>query len=219
MYPNCFVVFDLETGGLKTKGECSPITEIAMVEIKNDLSMGDSFDMFIKPYEDPLKYDPKALDVSHITLDLCEEMGEEASAVAKKISDFLNSCKKKGGNKKPVLVGHNIDSFDILLLDYFLEKFKVDLGKLAEESFTIDTKWWGRICYPDMGGFTLGDCLTREGIDNEMAHRALTDTKANAELFVRMLKRMRGEGQGIEAVAAQPKQRTRDTFKFQIKRA
>lgn len=215
MYPNCFVVFDLETGGLKTKGDSiSPITEIAMVEVRSDLSMGESFDDFIKPYEDASRYDPKALGVSHITLDLCEEKGLEASVVAKKISDFMNSCKKRGGNKKPVLVGHNIDSFDIPLLDYFLEKFKVDLGKLAEEAFTVDTKWWGRITWPEMAGFTLGDCLQKEGIDNEFAHRAITDTKANAELFIRMMKRLRG---GSVPVAEVVRPRTRDSFKFQIK--
>lgn len=215
MYPNCFVVFDLETGGLKTKGDCSPITEIAMVEVTNNLSIGDSFDEFIKPYEDTSRYEANALKVSNITLDLCEEKGLEAAAVVKKITDFLTASKKRGGGKKPVLVGHNIDSFDIPLLDYFLTKYKVDLSKYADDAFTVDTKWWGRICYPDMAGFTLGDCLTREGIDNEMAHRAITDTKANAELFIRMMKRLRGEG----IMVAKTEKRTRDTFKFQIAKA
>lgn len=214
MYPNYFVVFDLETGGLTTKGECSPITEIAMVVVDNQLNDVVEYSTLIKPYVDPSKYTKEALAVSNITLQMCEEKGVEASVAAKQIIDVLKKAKLPTGGKKPILVGHNIDSFDIPILDYFLTLFKHDLSKVAESSCSIDTKWWGRLAYPDLPGYTLSDCLTKEGIDNAQSHRALGDTRANKELFVNMMKKLRGEG--VLFVESENKERFRKTFRFQF---
>ena len=214
MYPNFFVCFDLETGGLIRGNEIPPITEIAMVVVDNHLNDVMEYSTLIKPYVEPSKYTKEALNVSNITLEMCETKGIEASVAAKQIVDVLKKAKLPSGGKKPILVGHNIDSFDIPILDFFLSSFKQDLSKVAETACTVDTKWWGRLAYPELSGYTLSDCLTKEGIDNAQSHRALGDTRANKELFVNMMKKLRGEA-GLFA-GPDTKEKFRKNFRFQF---
>ena len=77
---------------------------------------------------------------------------------------------------------------------------------------TIDTKWWGRIAYPDLPGYTLSDCLMKENIDNEQAHRAIGDVRANKELVMKLLSKLRGTivSTGVEESSF------RKTFRFQM---
>lgn len=222
MYPNYFIVYDLETGGLITKDKTTgervipPITEFACSILNNELEVVEEIDIFIKPYKPDTCYAAEALKVSNITLDLCREQGIEALEAAKKIIDIFKKAKAPSQGKKPVLCGHNIDSFDNIILDTFLSEFQQDLSKVVDSDFTIDTKWWGRMAYPDLPGFTLSDCLMRENIDNEQAHRAIGDVRANKELVVKMLQKLRGQGSLF--TEAQPKESYRKNFRFQIAR-
>ena len=215
MYPCYFILFDLETGGLisKTTG-VPPITEFACTVINEKLEVIQEEDFFIQPYMPDERYTQEALKVSNITLDLCREKGIPAEQAAKKISDIFKKAKAPGQGKKPILCGHNIDSFDIPILDEFLTSQKIDLGKIVEKDCTIDTKWWGRIAYPELPGYTLSDCLMKESIDNEQAHRAIGDVRANTELLLRMLQRLRGEGVG--SLVVEEKESFRKNFRFQI---
>lgn len=213
-YNNYFTVFDLETGGLKKSGDCSPITEIAIVVINNNFETVEEFSTLIKPYVSENQYTSEALKVSNITLSMCERDGIDSKQAAKKIIDVFKRAKSKDNGKKPILVGHNIDDFDIPILSYFLKNHGFDLEKIVETKMTVDTKWWGRLGFPTLPGFTLGDCLSAEGIDILQAHRALYDTRANKELFVGMMKRLRGEGD--KAFADAPT--TRESFRFQIEK-
>jgi DNA polymerase III alpha subunit (gram-positive type) len=211
-YNNHFVCFDLETGGLKKSGDCSPITEIAICVVDNSLKDFEEYTTLIKPYVSEEQYSPEALKVSNITLSMCGGSGIDPKQAAKEIMDVFKRAKSKDGGKKPILVGHNIDDFDIPILSYFLKKFGYDLEKVVETKQTIDTKWWGRLGYPNLPGFTLGDCLGAEGVDILQAHRALHDTRANKELFIGMLRRLRGEGASL----LEKKPPFRETFRFQI---
>ena len=216
MYPCYFIVFDLETGGLisKTTG-IPPITEFACSVLNDKLEPVQEEDFFIQPYMPEEKYTEAALKVSNITLDLCREKGIPAEMAAKKIADIFKKAKAPAQGKKPILCGHNIDSFDCPILSSFLESFGIDLSKFAESECTIDTKWWGRISYPELPGYTLSDCLMKESIDNEQAHRAIGDVRANTELVLRMLQRLRGEGVGSSFVQEE-KEAFRKKFRFQI---
>lgn len=212
---NCFyIVYDLETGGLISKdGDIPPITEFACCILNNNLEVVEEMDFFIKPYRDNSHYTPKALEVSNITLEMCEERGLTHSEASSKIINAFKKAKPATQGKKPVLVGHNIDNFDNRILDYFLQEDKQDLSKYVESNFTIDTMWWGRMNFPEMSGFTLSDCLMHESIDNEQAHRAIGDVRANKELFVKMMSRLRG----ISQVAVAPVENTfRKSFRFQL---
>lgn len=215
MYPCYFILFDLETGGLisKTTG-IPPITEFACTVINDKLEVVQEEDFFIQPYMPDERYTQEALKVSNITLDLCREKGIPAEQAAKKIVDIFKKAKASGQSKKPILCGHNIDSFDVVILNDFLTSQKIDLSKLVEKDCTIDTKWWGRIAYPELSGYTLSDCLMKEAIDNEQAHRAIGDVRANTELLLRMLQRLRGVGGN--SLIVEEKESFRKNFRFQI---
>ncbi len=214
MYPCYFILFDLETGGLisKTTG-IPPITEFACTVINERLEVVQEEDFFIQPYMPEERYTQEALKVSNITLDLCREKGIPAEQAAKKIVDVFKKAKAPSQGKKPILCGHNIDSFDIIILNDFLASQKIDLSKFVEKDCTIDTKWWGRIAYPELPGYTLSDCLMKEAIDNEQAHRAIGDVRANTELLLRMLQRLRGVGGNL---LVEEKESFRKNFRFQI---
>lgn len=208
-YNNRFIFFDLETGGLIKQGITPPITEIAIIVLDNDLKVIQEYSSLVKPHYDSSKdrYEQVALDVSHITMEMCEREGKEASVVAKEVKEVLTASK---GEKKPILCGHNIDSFDIPILDDFLSLFKIDLSKLVETSMTIDTKWWSRLKYPALAKYDLGHVIENSGIELTQAHRAMADTKANMLLGVNMIKCLRGE------LGVKEEKRDRDTFKFQF---
>lgn len=213
-YNNRFIVFDLETGGLIKKGVTPPVTEIAIVVMDNELNIIKEYSSLIKPFYDKERafYDPKALEVSHITLDMCEKEGEESSVVAKEIQKILSDIEK--GEKKSILCGHNIDDFDIPILDDFLSFHKIDLSKLVETKFTIDTKWWSRMKYPEFAKYDLGFVLENTGVDLTNAHRALTDTKGNAELVKDYIKCLRGSN---SPKLIKREKTARSEFKFQFK--
>lgn len=217
MYPCYFIVYDLETGGLITKDKrIPPITEFAAAVLNEKLETIEEVDFFIKPYVEIENYTPQALQVSNITLELCEREGITATEAAKKIVDLFKKAKSPIQSKKPILCGHNIDSFDNVILNKFLEDQKQDLSKYVEKDCTIDTKWWGRIAYPDLSGYTLSDCLMKEEIDNEQAHRAIGDVRANRDLVVKMLQKLRGET--VLDFSKKSENSFRKNFRFQIER-
>lgn len=211
MHKNNFIVYDLETGGLVTKSWIPPITEIAMCVVSNDLEDIGEYSSLIKVYKETQEYKKEALQASNITLEMCNSQGKDKSEVLK---DIINIFKKnKVGSAKPILVGHNIDAFDNVILDKFFTENNEDLSKYVETKFTIDTLWFSRLKYPDLTNFKLGTVLEVSGIDLTNAHRALNDTKGNKDLFVQMMKCLRG--QGTQTVLETEKYRK--AFRFEIK--
>lgn len=211
MHKNNFIVYDLETGGLVTKSWIPPITEIAMCVVSNNLEDIGEYSSLIKVYKETQEYKKEALQASNITLEMCNSQGKDKSEVLK---DIINIFKKnKVGSTKPILVGHNIDAFDNVILDKFFTENNEDLSKYVETKFTIDTLWFSRLKYPDLPNFKLGTVLEASGIDLTNAHRALNDTKGNKDLFVQMMKCLRG--QGTQTVLETEKYRK--TFRFEIR--
>lgn len=208
-WENSFVVFDLETGGLITKAGIPPITEIAIVVLRNDLSEAEVYSSLIKPYVDLSKYTPAALEVSGITIPQLVAEGKDPLVVLKEVIAVLKRATTK---KKPILIGHNIDAFDISILAEYFEVHKEDFSKYVESNMSIDTMWWARICNPGYINHKLGTCLQERGIDLTQAHRALNDTKGTAELAKIFLSNLRGNStQKLENISS-----FRKSFKFQL---
>lgn len=199
-----FVVFDLETGGLSH--EKNPVLEVAMFVLDSNLEYGDEYDSLIKPYGD-LAIQQQALDANGIDLSIVEKIGKDVDVAVNDIIKFLQ--KQKSGKEKPILVGHNIDKFDIPFLDAMFTFCKKDLSKYVNDNFTIDTMWWSRICWQESPNYKLGTCIQNAGIELVNAHRAVADTKATRELLKKFLKGLRGEG-----VAMVEEKRTRESFQF-----
>lgn len=136
-------------------------------------------------------YHPKALYVTKISKQLLMEEGLPFEEAFEQIRDFYS--RHKIGNNKPISAGHNIKKFD----NPFLEKLFEDNGHKLENyinSFEIDTLEWVRLRWFEMPSYSLGVCVNELGLTLKEAHRALPDTVANAQMLIKLLKSMRGEG-------------------------
>ncbi len=191
MYNCNYIVFDLETGGLITKEKgVPPVTEVAMCVVDGEtLADIGEYSSLVKPYTDLSNYTPQALEVSHITLDMLEKEGKLSQDVIKELITFI---KKTSGKKKSILVGHNIDEFDIPILDKFFSDHKEDLSKYVETKTSIDTMWEMRKFRPNLDKFNLGFCLESLEIDLQQAHRALNDTRGTKSMFLKLMTNLRG---------------------------
>jgi len=187
-----FAVFDLETGGLSATK--NPICEIAIVIVDSNLEIIEKYSEIIAPYDDSLKYEPKALEVNGLTMNQIENGKNSKEVVEEVISLFGEYTHGKGyQKKKPILVGHNIDKFDIPFIVEFFGKHRKDLSNFIEPNFTIDTMWWSRMKWIESVNYKLGTVCSNLGIKLENAHRALPDTVKTAEMFIEFMKSLRGE--------------------------
>ncbi len=181
-----FVVFDIETGGLNY--EKNPVLEVAMLTLTNDLENGDEYNSLVKPYGG-LIIEKAALNSNGIDLDVIEKIGKDVDVVVDELCNFLKN--QRVGKENPILVGHNIDSFDIPFLSAMFEFCKRDLSKFVNDKFTIDTLWWSRICWQESPNYKLGTCIQNAGIELVNAHRALADTRVTRELARKFIMNLR----------------------------
>lgn len=137
-------------------------------------------------------YNPQALKVTHMSKDLLVKEGRDINVVVKEVADLFK--KYTVGNNKPILAGHNIKKFDNPFLEKFLLRGKHDLNKMICDTQMIDTLEWARLRWFEAPSYSLGVCVNAVGLTLKEAHRALPDTEANAQLLIKMLKGLRGEG-------------------------
>ena len=140
-------------------------------------------------------YNPQALEVTHMSIDLLIKEGVTYEEAFDKIKDLIE--RNTVGNSKPILSGHNIRSFDIPFMKKVFEENNSNFESLLN-NFLIDTLEWARLRWFELPNFSLSTCANALGLTLKEAHRALPDTIANANVLIAMLKSMRGEGQGTE---------------------
>lgn len=205
-YYKRIVVFDLETGGLTAKKH--GVTEIAMVAVDAEtLEIVGEYSCLIKPYD--REYTDQALGMSiNMTLEELEEKGKDFDVVMEEVLDFLSE--NKVGGKKPILAGHNIDKFDMGFLEDMFGKKKRKMSKDINTDITIDTLKWSRLKFIDSPKHNLATACQNVGVVLKDAHRALADTKANANMLIEVLKHLRSDG-GLESAKVEKK---RVNFEF-----
>jgi ribonuclease T len=162
---------DVETSG--------PIPgEYSMLSIGGCLVDDDSrsFSALLKPVS--RKADPKALEVTGLSLDRLDAEGEEPAAAMKRFADWVVEVTPQGGT--PVFVGFNAP-FDWSFVNYYFHHF---LGSNPFGFAALDIK-----------AFYMGatGCTWNETRSSDMAaklrplsrgdHDALHDAKFQAELF------------------------------------
>jgi len=199
-----YICFDTETTGLSA--EKNAIIEIACCSFNHDLKDIKEFESGVMQIYDNREINQGALDANGITREQVSR-GEDPKQVVEKLCQYFTSLKV--GSSKPVLVGHNIDRFDIPFLDNMLTYFKKDLSKFVNTDFTMDTMWWARVMWAESTNFKLGTCCETAKVELIDAHRAITDTRANKELakyFIRNLK--------SEAGVIKKEDRYRTIFQF-----
>ncbi len=171
-----YFVFDLETGGLdETK---NPICQIAMIILDSNLVKLETFCSYVNNY-DNLKYTSEAMRINNITKEQVKS-GISARALKKKIIEL--SSKYIDIFEKPILVGHNIDMFDIKFLKYlFLRKDNNDIYDFFQTK-TYDTLKLSRERWKNSPNDLQSVC-NRLYIILENAHDALGDTVATVKVF------------------------------------
>jgi DNA polymerase-3 subunit alpha (Gram-positive type) len=231
LWPINYVVFDLETGGLWEYN--NPFIELAIVVVDSDLNKKLEYENFILPYKGKktptfpdgkeMKIEPQALQANGIDMKDVIEKGVDVKILYKDLVKIFKDL-KCGRYQKPILVGHNIASFDINFLEYIFDLFekrdpeKRDISPLYNyvDRFLFDTMTESRmkLGIEEMENHQLGTVCAKYGIELTDAHRAMNDTKANAELFIKMMKDKRT---GSIIIGEQSERaRFRDTFTFQI---
>lgn len=136
-------------------------------------------------------YNPNALEVTHMSLDMIKKEGIDQKSAFEKIKSFLSL--HKVDNSLPVVAGHNINKFD----NRFMEKLFADNSFRFEDyvnDFKIDTYQFASLKWFELPSFNLSTCANEVGVILKDAHRAIVDTEANADFLIKMLENLRGKG-------------------------
>lgn len=214
-------IADTETGGIPSKGgkgkpEKKAFYDVALCEVAVvvidcvNLKIVEEYDEIIKPYKDDLEYSPQAEAVHGLSKTILEENGIDAKQAYSDIKRLLkNYANPKIG---AIFCGHNFQLFDIPFFEGLFEFNKDNLWdyvKFVED--TMKLSWYRGV---EQENYKLGTCCKKEGVELVDAHRALNDTRANAQLMLKYLSYIRGNG-GVEAVKSGVK-KSRFREKFQL---
>ena len=162
---NKFVVFDLETTGLFFNQD--EITEIGAVKIV-DGKIVETFSTLIKPSKDIPEEVTKITGISNETV-------KDAPSFNQVVMDFKNFC------EGCTLVGYNILDFDIKFLNFSANKLSINFDNKIDDALIMARKF----C-PGLKRYRLKDISTHLGVTLDNAHRALFDTLATAEVFIKL---------------------------------
>ncbi len=166
-----FVVFDLETTGLKAADE--QIIEIAASKIKNGVVI-ETFHKFVNLYKcDELE--PFTVKLTNITDALLEEAGEHVDTVMAEYLEFIDGA---------VLVAQNA-KFDMsFLIDYYLKQ-----SGAVFSPYHLDTINLAKKLRPDQKSYKLAVLTGMFGVDydSNSHHRADYDVEITTKVFLAQL--------------------------------
>lgn len=180
-----YVVFDLETTGVSC--ELDDVVEISAVRVAGG-RVADEFSTLVNPGRS-IPY--SASMVNGIT----NEMVKDSPSVEEAVSDFLRFA------GDAVLVGHNIQSFDMKFLYRYAMRF---WGRTIGNDY-IDTLQVARAYLPQLGHHKLTDLAAHYGISAAGAHRALNDCRMNQMVYECLAKEMKAHSRNETAVKLCPR--------------
>ena len=172
-----YIVFDIETTGLKAESET--ITEIGAVKIM-DGEIVNTFSKLINPQRE---ISPQITELTGIT----NEMVKDASTIDQVLPEFLDFCGMRN-NVKNTIVAHNA-KFDVGFIKAEVARYneKNEKGKLSFDDYpVIDTVALSKELFPDEKTHKLDAVCQRLGVSLENHHRALDDATATAEAFIKL---------------------------------
>jgi len=173
LYLKDYVVFDLETTGLSPQSD--DVVEISAVKVINERIV-DEFSTLVNPQR-PIPY--QASQVNNIT----DDMVKDAPHFDVVLKDFLEF------SGDMVLVGHNIERFDLPFIYRDLMKY---YGRTLGNDY-VDTLKLARSYRPDLMSRGLGVLSALYGISTEGAHRALADCVMNQKVYENLALEMNPE--------------------------
>lgn len=223
---NSYVLFDWETGGLDNKK--NPVVELAMLAM-NGTTLEEilRYDDLIKPYDDSLIYEPRALAVSGATLPALkskgitlEELGENMIQVFTEANVYKNKL------ARPILIAHNA-KFDRGFLQEVCRRLEIDLSQYVDGGFdpwgnfvphVIDTIDWAKGLFApkteNTTNFKFGSCCQRAGLEYVDGHKALNDVVLLADLWRYYLTRLRSGSSEVTVVEGRAVAAHRQNFEW-----
>lgn len=152
-----------------------------------------------------LKVEGQALDANGIKMSDVMAKGIDANQLYKDLVKIFKE-NKSGRFAKPVLVGHNIGSFDNAFIEVIFDLYEPKRGyrdqsnlwnyvdSYFEDTLAIARKKWGHL--NELENFQLGTVAEKLGIEHSNAHRALNDVEANTKIFIQFTKDLRNKAVG-----------------------
>lgn len=210
MYNGNFVILDIETGGFSC--EKNPIIELALMVMDYEgKELSDfRYQTYVKNY-DNLYCHPDALKVNQIKLEDVEKSGIQSKELVERLIEIFKDTRIKKLPGKPVLIGHNIVSFDSLFLVYLFKLHNQDLWKYVDVCM-IDTLWLSRLKWGNdktMINYQLITSCSKANVELIDSHRAMADVEATFKLFKYFMESLRSGKQTKEKEV-----RFRETFQF-----
>ncbi|WP_130807040.1 PolC-type DNA polymerase III [Senegalia massiliensis] len=167
-----YIVFDIETTGFSPVND--GITEIGAVRIKN----GEILDTFSELVNPEKEIPQKVIELTGITNDMVKDK-ETIDKILPKFQDFIGEA---------VLVAHNA-SFDMGFINKKFEKINVTLSNPV-----LDTLQFSRELYSHLKSHKLNKIAKYLNISLENHHRAVDDSKATAEILLKMIEDVKQRG-------------------------
>lgn len=172
-YIEDYVVFDLETTGVSPYND--EVIEISAVKARKG-KVVEEFSQLVNPKRTiPFA----ASRVNNIT----DDMVSDAPFFDEVLRNFLEFV------GEDVLVGHNIQSFDMKFIYRDCERY---FHQLITNDY-VDTLILAKRCFPEWRHRRLGDLADYYGISTQGAHRALADCRMNQRVFELLGKEMNTE--------------------------
>lgn len=172
-YIEDYVVFDLETTGVSPYND--EVIEISAVKARKG-KVVEEFSELVNPKRTiPFA----ASRVNNIT----DDMVSDAPFFDEVLRHFLEFV------GEDVLVGHNIQSFDMKFIYRDCERY---FHQLITNDY-VDTLILAKRCFPEWRHRKLGNLADYYGISTQGAHRALADCRMNQRVFELLGKEMNTE--------------------------
>lgn len=157
--PERFVVFDLETTGLKP--DTHEIIEIGAIRVNRDSDKHDTFQALVRPSK---KIPKKITEITGITQEMVEEDGDSLETALPQFIDFVGDLP---------LVSFNAE-FDMAFLTASAQRSQA--GALLNNHVSCALKM-ARRAWPGRKSYRLTDLAHDGGLSAEGTHRALGDCK------------------------------------------
>ena len=168
-----FVVFDRESTHFQPPDHYGKIIELSAIKIV-DGEFVEKFDALVNP---EMKISSKISELTQITND----MVANAPTYHKVVSEFISFCEGS------VIVAHNAMP-DINYINFFSSKLGLPFNPEYIDTINlckyIDQKNSVRSSEPLR--YNLKEMAEKYGIENDNHHRAMNDTKATADLFLKL---------------------------------
>ena len=214
---------DVETSGLprkasKDKPELKAFYDILLLEVAAvvvdtwEMKIVEEYDAVIKPYKKEYEWQAGAEQTHGLTQKFLFENGEDIKDVYQAYKGLLT--KYKNNKVGAVLCGHNFQGFDISFIEGMFEWHVDNLWNYVR--WVEDTQKMSYYRAIEQENYKLTTCCRIEGVELVDAHRALTDTRANAKLFMKYISLLRGEGGASASNSGSFKKESRFRETFQL---